>query len=1105
MATIAVLLGAALALPVLAQTSTTGVLEGVVKDEKGDPVADATVTAMAAQSPTTAVTDARGRYVMAGLPSGSYNVRAEASGRGAVVQEGVQVQIGSRTQLDFVLNTGIIEAVTVTSEAPIIDAKSTTIGGTFVVEEYVNYVPIGRNFSNTFTLAPGVVDGGGTGAGNYSISGSSGLENSYVIDGVNITNTGYGGIGSYNIVYGSLGTGVTSEFLEEVQVKTGGIDAEYGQATGGVVNTVVKSGTNNFEASVAAYFGWYPQGFAQVHNSSGAVNSDAESTENLDLALHVGGPIIKDKLFYFGALNQVSTDEGATIEPLDLATAFNVAPGAPTANATYPVGNATYPVALAGPQVRTRTNDNWAAKVTWYANPNHRLELSGFGDPSDGDAGPQSFAGLRNLQYFSLGGGQSDITYGANNYTLKYDGALTSNFFLQAQVGRHDGEFRETSTLDHSRVRDRRQELAFLGGAAANSATWFTGGTGFLSNADDVNDQYKVMATWVLGNHEIKGGVQYDDIEYTDDQAYTGPSAAFTIPLDGDASGTYTDAVTPCPGDNPGFDCAVTLNSTSGTLIDFRGFAGGGGFENWRSVRARFYPTPPPTTTTDLNFFVQDTWTFHPRWTVKAGVRVTSQEITGSGGFTLPLSEALVDPDLIPNNGDEVTVRVPVTTTYIADSYKFDTEFAPRVGLTWDVQGDGRTKLYANVGRYFERIPNDLAVRSLSNEVGISRYQWTDFNYATGTPLSPRPFGTIFMQGLQTTDIEDGTKLPYVDELLLGFQRELGNETSIEIRAIYREQGRSLEDVQYNSIESIQNLYYGPTLYGYPSQPFPAFPNEAGFGAYVLANPADNTGLGPNGETIPAAVREYKAAEFILNKRFGDNWLFYGNFRISDLQGNYEGLYRNDNGQSDPNITSLFDFPLSPLTAAQFDEGQLNTDRPYVMKLYSSYKWDNGFLLGGSMNWLSGTPRTPLLAHPIYINAGELPGLNPIYAWWSDSATGGCGTGLILATGTSTAANADPCIASGAFLYDYNNVGREALGRTPDIATFDLQVGWDRTFGKAGSLQLGLTVFNLFGTREVNAMDDFVESTATISNPDYNTILGYQDPRSMRVSARWTF
>ena len=150
-----------------------------------------------------------------------------------------------------------------TADAPIIDPKSTTIGGTFSVSTYVNYLPIGRNFSNTFTLAPGVEGGGNTGTGNYSISGSSGLENSYLVDGVNITNGGYGGLGSYTGTYGSLGVGVTYDFLEEVQVKTGAIDAEYGQATGGVVNTVVKSGTNTLSGAIGVYL--LPKGWASAY------------------------------------------------------------------------------------------------------------------------------------------------------------------------------------------------------------------------------------------------------------------------------------------------------------------------------------------------------------------------------------------------------------------------------------------------------------------------------------------------------------------------------------------------------------------------------------------------------------------------------------------------------------------------------------------------------------------------------------------------------------------------------------------------------------------------------------------------------------------------
>src|SRR5206468_8553119 len=128
--------------------------------------------------------------------------------------------------------------------------------------------------SATFVTAPGVVSGAGTGSGNYPISGASGLENQYLVDGVNITNTGYGGIGSYNIVYGSLGSGVTTDFLQEVQVKTGGFEPEFGGATGGILNTVVKNGTNDFSGSASFFF--TPRSLnassKDVHFSTGAVN-----------------------------------------------------------------------------------------------------------------------------------------------------------------------------------------------------------------------------------------------------------------------------------------------------------------------------------------------------------------------------------------------------------------------------------------------------------------------------------------------------------------------------------------------------------------------------------------------------------------------------------------------------------------------------------------------------------------------------------------------------------------------------------------------------------------------------------------------------------------
>ncbi|HKB07794.1 MAG TPA: carboxypeptidase regulatory-like domain-containing protein, partial [Candidatus Polarisedimenticolia bacterium] len=223
-----------------AQETTTGTITGNVTDPTGRGIPGAVVIATSGTGTQVAESDAKGHYVLPFLRPGTYTLRVEAPGGfNTVVKSDVTVGLNVRVQMDFTLEPGKTETVTVTGETPLVDPKSTASSTNLKYEDFANSVPLGRSFTDTYAVAPGVVSGLGTGQGNYAISGASGLENSYLIDGVNVTNTGYGGIGAYNIVYGSLGTGVTSEFLDEVQIKTGGFEAEYGQALGGIINTIV--------------------------------------------------------------------------------------------------------------------------------------------------------------------------------------------------------------------------------------------------------------------------------------------------------------------------------------------------------------------------------------------------------------------------------------------------------------------------------------------------------------------------------------------------------------------------------------------------------------------------------------------------------------------------------------------------------------------------------------------------------------------------------------------------------------------------------------------------------------------------------------------------
>src|SRR5207248_2831593 len=143
--------------------------------------------------------------------------------------------------------------VEVTGNAITIDTTSTAVAAN-LTDQFYSSVPVARGVTSLFYASPGVTSGGGTGTANPSVSGGTGLENLYVADGVNITDGGFGGIGVYSRLYGSLGSGLNLSFVKEVQVKTGGFEAQYGKSTGGIVQIVTKSGGDAFHGVIGGYF-----------------------------------------------------------------------------------------------------------------------------------------------------------------------------------------------------------------------------------------------------------------------------------------------------------------------------------------------------------------------------------------------------------------------------------------------------------------------------------------------------------------------------------------------------------------------------------------------------------------------------------------------------------------------------------------------------------------------------------------------------------------------------------------------------------------------------------------------------------------------------------
>jgi len=288
-----------------AAQATTGTISGRVVDGQGLAVPGAAVTVTGPQGVKTTTTDSGGRFSIPFLIPGSYDVKAELQGFKTFEQKNVTVRLEQTVDLPVTMAVGgLTETVEVTGASPVVDTQTTTVGAN-LDSAMLSRLPVGRSLAETLYVAPGVSSGGGTGNSNPSIGGGSGLENQYVVDGVNISSPGFGSLGSYSRVssLGSLGNGVTYDFIKEVQIKTAGYEAEFGQSTGGVVNVVTKSGTNALRGTLFGYTrpNSMESSYKQIHTANGFTNTTGTTLS--DFGAEVGGPIAKNHLYFFGAID----------------------------------------------------------------------------------------------------------------------------------------------------------------------------------------------------------------------------------------------------------------------------------------------------------------------------------------------------------------------------------------------------------------------------------------------------------------------------------------------------------------------------------------------------------------------------------------------------------------------------------------------------------------------------------------------------------------------------------------------------------------------------------------------------------------------------------
>lgn len=493
-----------------AQT-TGGGLQGKVTDDKGEPVIGATIQVSGPAVPgfMGAATDLNGEYRVPYLPVGkNYQVKVEASGFATQVRQGIEIPLGTTISLPFKMSGGT-STVTVIGSAPIIDKRKTETGAV-LSDTMINSIPmINRGSAGIAYLAPMVVTSGAESqGGGPSIGGASGIENSVTVNGIEMTNSGNAE------TFSSL----NFEFIEATEVKTGGLDAEYGGLMGGQINSITKSGGNEFHGGVFAYYFDNSLQAKYRARDNPSISESKSTFKRYDIGGFVGGYIVKDKLWFFASydLNKYEFSQKGYFYDDERLT-INGAKATSWAN---------------GMDLQSTTTDpQYAVKLTWNINQSHKLSAAWFGDMAKSKY-IGNLLGMSSVpSYFS------DTN---NNYALSFqwNATWTDRFFTEAILGTRRS-WSITGNPTNSIAKNSYMYYYRYGSyrvipwdMANNIPATNTGnstllnlfgtvtpnvGSGYYDQEKDFNDQLRFKATNIFnwkGKHELSYGFQMFDVKY---------------------------------------------------------------------------------------------------------------------------------------------------------------------------------------------------------------------------------------------------------------------------------------------------------------------------------------------------------------------------------------------------------------------------------------------------------------------------------------------------------------------------------------------------------------------------------------------------------------
>jgi hypothetical protein len=881
-----------------------GEINGVVTDPSGAvmPGVSATLTNKATSRTYTTKTSNDGTYFFRDVEPGRYSLKFEQPGFATRQYADVNLLVGQTLKINAAMEVSSAQqTVEVTESAVLIDTTSTMVAHNVTSEEF-DRLPKARTFQSLVTLSPSV--NSGQLENGFQVNGASSAENQFNID----------GISTNSVITGASRQDAVFEILDEVQVKTGGIEAEYGGAMGGVISAVTKSGGNAFHGDVHYYYSGNAISAGPVQrllldpfdNKTVSYVQDHKNPSNQhEVGYSLGGAFLKNKLFFFSAAsprffnreNNYLADAGKT--PLTIKQ-----------DATF---WQLFNKVSFQPAQRVRGSVFWLWSPTKVTGTLPAYDYSG-------NARTSSLQALN--PYLNIGYFAPQTNYGGN-----LDFTLSPTMLVSVRAGRFWDNYKDTGIPGISAVQYQTPVLAsstlpqdLINTIPANLRQ----GTGFYNTPRLTNTFHDLGARTYLqldvskmahlgGTHDFKLGWGVQKNVNNVDLGYPGGGYVFVY-----------------------WDRSFRSNATGQTG---RGTYGYYEVDDFR--------TQGTTGATMQNLYLQDRWTIK-RLTLNLGVRFETENI--------------------PTFHREVRDN--------GFSFGWSDKIAPRLGATYDLFGNGKVKIYGSWGRYFAWVPYSLARGAFGADYWHVYYRALDtpdvFSLSpmipgvaasNGTNLpgknlwSDVPGSSRDRRVLDFDTVAPGIKPMSTDLINAGTEIQLNSTTVFRAGYVRNHLNRTIED-QGALVNGDEAYFYG----------------NPGEGATAMTPTSGATAT----FATPKAQRDYNAMELSITRRFSKRWLGSASYVLSRLYGNYPGLSNTDEvrtptlGVSYGNAQSSTGTVVRNGDAASrawdldeilFDSrgnkgvyGLLPTDRTHVFKLYGSYTFKWGTEAAANFYAGSGTP-----------------------------------------------------------------------------------------------------------------------------------------------------